>query len=123
MDPLKAYRLDLLYKWSSGRGFILTPRGKIRWRENYTADVKVSEGENYLLVTLVYSIDDKGRVVNTGYSLSSNFRSSEMMDELKKLLKESWVDYADSPDSLNYRIAGVLSIFTKIAEWRFSEGS
>ncbi|MEM2218972.1 MAG: hypothetical protein QXH90_06775 [Candidatus Korarchaeum sp.] len=118
------YRLDLLYKWSSGRGFILTPRGKIRWRENYTADVKVSEGENYLLVTLVYSIDDKGRVVNTGYSLSSNFRSSEMMDELKKLLKESWVDYADSPESpagLNFRIMGILKHFAGLTELRFSE--
>ncbi len=119
-----AYRLDLLYSWSSRGGLILTPRSKLRWEESYVADVKsVPEGESYLLVTLVYSIDDRGMVVNTGYTLSSNIRSSEMMDELKKLLKSSWIDYADSPDSLNYRIVGILSTFTKIREWRFLERS
>ncbi|MCS7103246.1 MAG: hypothetical protein NZ992_05145 [Candidatus Korarchaeum sp.] len=124
MDSLRAYKLDLLYKWSSGLGFILTPKSKIKWEENYLADLKsVPEGENYLLVTLVYSVDERGRVVDTGYSLASNVRISEVMDELKGLLKTSWVDYPDPPDSLNYRIAGILSIFTKIKEWRFSEGS
>lgn len=121
---MKAYRLDLLYKWSSGRGFILTPKSKIKWEESYITDLKsVSEGENYLLVTLFYSVDSKGRVSDRGYLLTSNFKSDEISDELRKMLKTSWIDYADSPDSLNYRIAAILSIFTKIKEWAFSEKS
>lgn len=120
---MSAYRLDLLYKWSSGRGLIVTPKGKLKWEENYAADREIAEDENYLLINLVYRIDEKGKVSNTGYSISTNFKSKEMMDELKKILKSCWIDYPETPDSLNYRIVALLSIFTGIKEWKFSEAS
>lgn len=119
---MRAYRLDLLYAWSPGRGIILTPRSRIRWEENHSADPKeVPEGHDYLLISLVYGVDERGSVVNTGYSISSSIRGG-ILEELRRLLKTSWIEYADSPDSLNYRIVGLLSGFTGIREWRFKEG-
>ena len=83
MKSSRAYRLDLLYKWRSGEGLILTPRGKLKWEESYAADTgRISEGENYLLINLVYSMDEKGNIVNTGYSLNTNFKNKDMMSEL-----------------------------------------
>jgi hypothetical protein len=121
---LKSYRLDLLYKWSSGKGFIVTPRNKIKWEENYAGDMKkVQENESYLLVNLFYNVDERGRVVNTGFSINTNSSDKEMIEEIKRVIKTCWIEYPDSPESLNYRIAGILSTFTGIKEWKFLEGS
>ena len=121
---MKSYRLDLLYKWSSGKGFIVTPRSKIKWEENYAGDMKkVQENESYLLVNLFYNIDEEGNVTNMGFSINTNSSDKEMLEEIKKVIKTSWIEYPDSPDSLNYRIAGTLSAFTGIKEWKFLEGS
>jgi len=119
---LGTYRLDLLYKWSSGRGFIVTPRSKIKWGENYIGDMnKVQENESYLLVNLLYNMDERGKVTNTGFSINTNSRDREMLEEVKKVIKTCWIEYPDTPESLNFRIASVLSGFTGINEWKFLE--
>ena len=121
---MKAYRLDLLYKWSSGKGFIVTPRSKIKWEEDYRGDMsKVQGDESYLLVNLFYNIDERGNVTNMGFSINTNSSDKAMLEEIKRVIKTCWIEYPDTPESLNYRIAGVLSTFTGIKEWKFLEGS
>jgi hypothetical protein len=115
-------RLDLLYVWERDSGVMLTPRSKLKFGEQFQADIRgIPEGKDYLLVSLFYEIDESGRISNRSFSINTSLTKGPFIDELKGLLDNYWLYPMESLPGLNYRIMGLLSFHIGIKEWKFPD--
>lgn len=113
-------RVDLLYYWERDRGYLLTPRRKLRLGENYQADLgRIPEGAKYLLISLFYELNRGGSLREALYSIKTNLTSGPLLTELRKLLENFWLHQMETLPGLNYRIMGLLSVHEGIKEWSF----
>ncbi len=95
-------RLDLLYVWERDPGVLLTPRSKLKFGEQFHANIReIPEGKNYLLVSLFYEIDKSGRISNRSFSINTNLAKGPLIDELRKLLDNYWLYPMESLPGLN----------------------
>ena len=96
----------------------MTPRKKLRLRENYQADLgKIPKDAKYLLVSLFCRLDRSGSIRDTSYSIKTNLTSGPLLSELKNLLENFWLHPVETIPGLNYRIMRMLSFREGIKEW------